>query len=39
MMSTSKKEEKRTKDLEEQGQWKTLWEEKLIKQHKKKINR
>ena len=21
------KEEKRTKDLEEQGQWKTLWEE------------
>ena len=32
------KEQKRTQELEEQGQWKTLWK-KLIKQHKKKINK
>ena len=34
------KEEKRTKDLEEQGQWKTLWEEanKTAQEREQKIN-
>ena len=34
------KEEKRTKDLEEQGQWKTLWEEanKTAQEKEQKIN-
>ena len=27
MMSTNRKKKNVTKDLEEQGQWKTLWEE------------
>ena len=33
-----KKEEQRKQELEDQGQWKTLWEE-AIKQPRKKINK